>query len=94
MLLFYVFGDGRAEGGVWFVCLVGAFGAAFVGWGLLLMIRCVVPAQSRLARVAERVLPDGVGLEEAAFLVVVFLLPAVCVTLLLRWLGVKGQKYR
>jgi hypothetical protein len=37
-------------------------------------------------------LPDAVGFEEAVALIVVIYLPAVLLTLLLRLLGIRGQR--
>jgi hypothetical protein len=60
--------------------------------GGLMAVRCALPAQSRLARFLDRKLPDAVGLEESIFLIVAIYLPAALLTLLLRFLGVRGQR--
>ena len=60
--------------------------------GGLMATRCALPAHSRLARFLDRKLPDAVGLEESIFLIVAIYLPAALLTLLLRFLGVRGQR--
>jgi hypothetical protein len=60
--------------------------------GGLMAARCALPAQSRLARFLDRKLPDAVGLEESIFLIVAIYLPAALLTLVLRLLGVRGQR--
>jgi len=60
--------------------------------GGLMAARCAVPAQSRLARFLDRNVPDAAGLEDAIFLIGAIYLPAVLLTLLLRLLGVRGQR--
>ena len=60
--------------------------------GGLMAARCAVPAQSRLARLLDRNVPDAAGLEDGIFLIVAIYLPAVLLTLLLRFLGVRGQR--
>jgi hypothetical protein len=59
--------------------------------GVLLGSLCVLWAQSAMARFLDKFVPDAVGLEEGAFLIIAIYLPAVLVTLLLRFLGVRGQ---
>jgi hypothetical protein len=58
----------------------------------LLVSRCARSAQSRVARLLDRHLPDAVGFEETVALIVVVYLPAVLLTLLLRLLGIRGQR--
>ena len=64
----------------------------FMSYGGLMLLRCVLSARSRTARFIERFLPDAVGLEEGTLLALVIYLPAVLLTLLLHWVGVKGQR--
>jgi hypothetical protein len=75
----------------WFNLVWWPIAALLIAWGALLVTRCVVPVNSRMARRAEKYLPDPAGLEEAALLLVVFVLPAALLTLLLRLIGVRGQ---
>jgi hypothetical protein len=60
--------------------------------GGLMAARCAVPAQSRLARFLDRNLPDAAGLEDAVFMIGAIYLPAALLTLVLRLLGVRGQR--
>ena len=69
-------------------------------WGLaitftaaagLLGSRCVLSARSPMAHFVDKFVPDAVGLEEAAFLMLAIYLPAVLLTLLLRHFGIRGQ---
>ena len=76
----------------WFNLVWWPIAALLIAWGALLVTRCVVPVNSRMARRAEKYLPDPAGLEEAALLLVVFVLPAALLTLLLRLIGVRGQR--
>jgi hypothetical protein len=64
----------------------------FTAAGGLLAARCALPAQSRLAQFLDRNVPDSAGLEEGIFLIVAIYLPAALLTLLLRFLGVRGQR--
>jgi hypothetical protein len=64
----------------------------FTAWGGFLVSRCVLSAQSRMARFMDRYLPDAVGFEEAVALILAIYLPAALLTLLLRLLGVRGQR--
>jgi hypothetical protein len=73
------------------VCLIIAI--PFTAWGALLVSRCALSAQSRLARFIDRYLPDGVG-EEGVALIFAIYLPAAFLTLFLRLLGVRGQRTR
>jgi hypothetical protein len=61
-------------------------------WGALLLSRCAVPAGSRIARIADRWLPDPVGPDEGIMVALVFVVPAALLTLLLRLVGVRGQR--
>jgi hypothetical protein len=45
-----------------------------------------------MARFVDRYFPDAGGLEDAAFLVLAIYFPAALLTLLLRSLGVRGQR--
>jgi hypothetical protein len=68
--------------------------AFFVLWSVLLVSRCFTSSASRIARAAEQSFPDG-GVQ-AEGLIVVFLailLPAAFLTVGLRWLGVKGERF-
>ena len=67
------------------------FAILFTTLGGLMLPRCALPAHSRLARFWDRHLPDGTG-EEALFLLLVVYLPAVLFTLVLRFIGVRGQR--
>jgi hypothetical protein len=65
----------------------------FAAWGALLVSRCALSAQSRLARFVDRHLPDGVG-EEGVALIFAIYLPAALLTLFLGRLGIRGQRIR
>ena len=60
--------------------------------GGLMAARCALPAQSRLARLLDRNLPDDVGSEGIVLLILVIYLPSVLLTLLMRRLGIRGQR--
>ena len=64
----------------------------FTVWGAVLVLRCALSARSRMARFVDRYLPDAFGFEEAALLLLAVYLPAALLTLLLRRLGVRGQR--
>jgi hypothetical protein len=64
----------------------------FSAWGGLLVSRCALSAQSRMARFVDKILPDAVGFEEGAALILAVYLPAVLLTLLLHFFGVRGQR--
>lgn len=72
--------------------LFWALGILFTVWGGLMASRCALSAQSRIARFLDRKLPDAVGLEESALLIIAIYLPAVLLTLLLSFLGIRGQR--
>jgi hypothetical protein len=60
--------------------------------GGLMAARGALPAPSRLARLLDRNVPDAVGLEEGVLLIVAIYLPAALLTLLICFLGVRGQR--
>jgi cytochrome c biogenesis protein CcdA len=65
----------------------------FTVWGALLILRCAVSLRSRMARFIDKyLLPDTPNLEDAALLLLTVYAPAVLLTLLLRFLGVSGQR--
>jgi hypothetical protein len=72
--------------------LCWVFATPFTAWGGLLVSRCVLSAQSRMVRFVDRYLPDAVGFEEAAALILAIYLPAALLTFLLRLIGVRGQR--
>ena len=72
--------------------LFGTLAILFATAGGLMAARCALPAQSRLARFLDRNVPDAAGLEDAIFLIGAIYLPAVLLTHLLRFLGVRGQR--
>lgn len=53
--------------------------------------RCALPAQSRLARLLDKHPPDAAA-EEGLLLLAIIYLPAASLTVLLRSLGVRGQR--
>jgi hypothetical protein len=71
--------------------LFWTFAILLTAVGGLMAARCALPAQSRLARFLDRNVPDAVGLEESIFLIVAIYLPAALLTLLIRFLGGRGQ---
>ena len=78
----------------WFNLLYWPAALLQIIWGALLLSRCAVPAKSRIARIADKWLPDPAGLEEGIAVVLVFVVPAVLLTLLLRLAGIRGQRMR
>lgn len=76
----------------WFNLLFWPVALLLIAWGALLVSRCIVPTRSRLARLAEKVLPDPAGLDDAAIALLVVVAPAALLTLLLRLIGVSGQR--
>jgi hypothetical protein len=75
----------------WFNLLWWPAALLLVAWGALLLSRSVVPARWRAARLAEKALLDAGSLEDAAALLLVFIVPAALLTLLLRLAGIRGQ---
>src|SRR5689334_10335489 len=73
----------------WFNLVWWPIATLLIAWGALLVSRCVVAVNSRMARRAEKFLPDATDLEDAALLLVVFVLPAALITLLLRLVGIR-----
>jgi hypothetical protein len=70
------------------------FALLFVVWGLVLVSRCLVSAQSPFANISEKIFPDAaVDAEGLVVLFVLMLVPAALVTFALRWLGVKGERW-
>jgi hypothetical protein len=72
--------------------LFGTLAILLTAAGDLMAARCVLPAQSRLAPFLDRNVPDAVGLEESVFLIAAIYLPAALLTLLIRFVGVRGQR--
>ena len=70
--------------GYWVVAIL------FIAGGGILVSRCVLSVQSRMARFIDSRLPDAPGLEGLALILVIYL-PAALLTLLLRFFGVRGQ---
>jgi len=78
----------------WVTFGLGAVGLVLALWGSLLMSRCFVSAQSQIAHIAQKAIPDGAG-EDGLILGLLYAagsIPVAIITLLLRWLGVKGQR--
>jgi len=77
----------------WFVTSVyWSVAVIFAAAGAIMASRCFLPAQSRLARALDRHLPDTVGLDETIVLLAVIYLPALVAVVILRSLGIKGQR--
>jgi len=72
--------------------LFWVFGILFTAGGGLMVSRCALSAQSRMARFLDRNLPDAAGLEDGALLLIAIYLPAVLLTPFLRFLGLRGQR--
>jgi hypothetical protein len=77
----------RLQGLYWTVAI------PIITCGGLLISRCAQSAQSRISRCLDAHLPDAYGEDFVALLVAIYL-PAVLLTLLLRLLGVRGQRIR
>jgi hypothetical protein len=80
--------DGQMLGRLFFF----AVAIVLTAYGGFMLSRCILSVRSRTARRLDRFLPDSPGLEESALLVLLIYLPAVLLTLLLRWIGIKGQR--
>ena len=105
-VLFFLFGAALGGGGLfglawlvaggmqgesaWLRFLVWSLALFFAAWGALLFARSLVPSDSPLARLAEKLVPDSAD-EGALVLLVVFCLPAALLTILLRQFGVRGE---
>lgn len=63
----------------------------FIAGGAIMVSRCALSARSRLARLLDKHPPDAAA-EEGVLLVAIVYLPAACLTILLRSLGVRGQR--
>jgi hypothetical protein len=74
--------------GYWAVAIL------FIAWGGILVSRCVLSAQSRMARFIDSHPPDTHGAEEGIVLILIIYLPAALLTLLLRFFGIRGQDQR
>ncbi|WP_065752444.1 hypothetical protein [Bradyrhizobium paxllaeri] len=72
--------------------LLWTFAILLTSMGGLMAARCALPAQSRLARFLDRNLPDDVGSEGIVLLIFAIYLPAMLLTLLMRRLGIRGQR--
>jgi hypothetical protein len=91
-LLMFIATTHDLEGRLFWRFFYLALAIVCTGYGGLLLSRCVLSARSRAARRLDGYLPDTPGLEEGVLLIFLIYLPAVLLTLLLRWFGVKGQR--
>jgi len=66
-------------------------GLLFLAWGVLLFGAAFTRPSSRWSKVAERFYPNPSGLDEAAFLLVFLLIPAILLTLILKSCGLRGH---
>lgn len=80
---------GAAQGAPYYV--YSWLGFALTTLGVILISRCALPAQSRLARLLDKYPPDATA-EEGVLLVAIVYLPAALLTILLRSIGVRGQR--
>lgn len=62
----------------------------FLAWGSLIFVSAFTAPSSRWSKVAGKCYPEPAALDDAAFLLIVVLFPAVILTLVLRVLGVRG----
>lgn len=77
---------------LWYA-LLWLLAAAFVAWGLVLLLGCVSPPKSRPARWAAVALPQIVSFDgETGLLATMTFFPAALLTLLLRGIGIRGCK--
>jgi hypothetical protein len=76
---------------LWARIPLGSLGAISAAWGVLLVLRCFVSAQSRIAAIAERFAPDTPDLDVAVFGLLIFVLPIALLTLGLHASGLRGQ---
>jgi len=71
--------------------LYWAVAILFMAWGGLLVSRCVLSAQSPLARFVDKHPIDGQGLDGVALVIAAYV-PAAFITLVLNFFGVRGQR--
>jgi hypothetical protein len=71
------------------VCWV--MGAVFLSWGILLFGAAFAPPASRWSKLAEKFYPNPSGLDDAAIVLVIVLIPAAAFTILLRACGLRGH---
>jgi len=83
--------DARATWWVWQV-LLAAFMAGLFFCAAVMFGGCFASPGSRWSRWAQKATPDAVDIGEAIFIVAVIFLPAVVITVLLRYIGVRGCK--
>jgi hypothetical protein len=76
---------------IWGFLLIGAIAIVGAAYVMLLVAGVFSPAGSWARVKAERWTPDGVG-EEGILLLVVVAIPAALITLLLRQIGVQGDR--
>jgi hypothetical protein len=78
--------------GPWgWLLVIWVVGAIFLSWGMLLFVAAFTPPASRWSKLAEKFYPDPAGLDDAAIVLVVVLIPAAAFTILLRACGLRGH---
>ena len=88
--VYWLTAHGLTEEPLWLQVFLWVLAVLFIAWGSLLFARSVVRSDSRVAQLADKVIPDSAD-EGALVLVIVFCLPAVFLTILLRLIGVRGE---
>jgi len=88
--LFWLGASGLRGEPMWLKATLASLAAFFAVWGALLVMRTFARAGSRAARLAEKLAPESAD-EGALVIIVLFGMPAVLVTILLRLAGVHGQ---
>ena len=88
--VYWLTAHGMPEEPLWLQVFLWVLAVFFAAWGSLLLMRSFVRSDSRIAQLAEKGVPDSAD-EGALVLVIVFCLPAVFLTILLRLIGVRGE---
>ncbi len=79
------------EEAVWIMSLMVAIGLLLICWGCLLFARTFFAPKNRWSKLAEKYHPDTCDGEGIVIIVVLFFLPAVLLTLILRIFGIRGR---
>ena len=82
--------DGRSSWWVWQL-LLWALAVGLAIWSIVLLGGCFGSPGSRWARWAHRVPLDAADGEGVILLLAIILIPAAALTLMLRWIGVRGH---
>lgn len=76
---------------MWILLLMIGIGSLLICWGCLLLARTFFAPKSRWSKLAEKYHPDTSDGEGIIIIFVLFFLPAVLLTLILRVIGIRGR---